>query len=253
MRAWGITDVGLRRHENQDTYAFETFGAPDTVAAVVCDGMGGVSGGRLASELAVQTFLDELHARAHVNMSTEQVCEMESACVQEANGAVYARSLEENAYHGMGTTLVSAIVSPDTAVVCNVGDSRAYHIGADGIRRVTRDHSVVESLIEAGDITPEEARTHPNRNIITRALGPDSSIECDCFTLPFAEGESLLLCSDGLIVTVEDAEMLDIVRAEADGEHALARLLELSKSRGAPDNVTAVLIRNEKEVERQDG
>ncbi len=253
MRAWGITDVGLRRHENQDTYAFEAFGAPDTVAAVVCDGMGGVNGGQLASEIAVQTFLSELHARAHVDMSTEQVCQMESACVQKANSAVYVRSREEESYHGMGTTLVSAIVSPDTAVVCNVGDSRAYHIGAGGITRITRDHSVVESLIESGNITPEEARTHPNRNLITRALGPDESIECDCFTLPFAEGESLLLCSDGLIVTVEDEEMLDVVRTEADGEHALARLMELSKSRGAPDNVTIVLIRNEKEVERQDG
>ncbi len=253
MRAWGITDVGLRRRENQDTYAFEAFGAPDTVAALVCDGMGGVSGGQVASELAVKTFLKELHARAHVNMTTEQVCEMESACVLEANRAVYTRALEEKAYHGMGTTLVSAVVSPDTAVVCNVGDSRAYHIGAAGIKRITRDHSVVESLIEAGDITPEQARTHPNRNLITRALGPEQSIECDCFTLPFAEGEGILLCSDGLIVTAEDQEILDILHAESDGGQALARLLELSKSRGAPDNVTVVLIRNEKEVERQDG
>lgn len=252
MRAWGITDVGLRRRENQDTYAFETFGAPDTVAAVVCDGMGGVNGGQVASALAVSTFLEELHTRAHVNMSTEQVCAMECACVQSANRAVYARSMEEEAYHGMGTTLVSAVVSPDMAVVCNVGDSRAYHIGMGGITRITRDHSVVASLLEAGDITPEQARTHPNRNLITRALGPERFIACDCFTVPFAAGESLLLCSDGLVVTVEDFEMLDIVRAEADGERAVALLLELSKSRGAPDNVTAVLIRNE-EVERQDG
>ncbi len=253
MRAWGVTDIGLRRHENQDTYAFETFGAPDTAVAVVCDGMGGVSGGQLASSLAVSTFMDELHARAHSEMTAEQVCEMEAQCVRCANAAVFARSMEDPAYHGMGTTLVAAIVSPDTAVVCNVGDSRAYRIGADGIQRVTRDHSVVESLIESGDITPEQARTHPNRNLITRALGPDRDIESDCFTLSLAEEDCLLLCSDGLVVTMEDHEILDIVRAEADGEQALARLLELSKSRGAPDNVTVVLIRNEKEVERQDG
>lgn len=253
MRAWGITDVGLRRRENQDTYAFEAFGAPDTVVAVVCDGMGGVNGGQLASSLAVTTFMQELHARAHVNMTEEQVREMEAFCVQQANGAVYARSLEGAEYHGMGTTLVSAIVSSDTAIVCNVGDSRAYHISSEGIKRVTRDHSVVESLLEAGNITPEQARTHPNRNLITRALGPDKTIECDCFTLPFAKGDSLLLCSDGLIVTVEDREILEIVCAEADGERALARLLELALQRGAPDNVTVVLIRNEEEVERQDG
>lgn len=253
MRAWGITDIGLKRQENQDTYAFEVFGSPDTVVAVVCDGMGGANGGRLASSLAVSTFMEELHERAHREMTAEQVCEMESQCVERANHAIYARAREDEAYHGMGTTLVAAIASPDTAVVCNVGDSRAYHINADGIRRVTRDHSVVETLIEAGNITPEEARTHPNRNLITRALGPDDSIECDCFTLPLSEGDCLLLCSDGLIVTVEDAEMLSIIRAEADGARALDRLLELSKRRGAPDNVTAVLICNERGAERQDG
>ena len=244
MRAWGITDVGLRRRENQDTYAFEMFGAPDTVVAVVCDGMGGVNGGRLASSLAVSTFMEELHQSAHSGMTAEQVSEMEARCVQAANTAVYARSTEEEAYHGMGTTLVSAIVSPDTAVICNIGDSRAYHIGAEGISRVTRDHSVVESLIESGDITREEARTHPNRNLITRALGPDKDAECDCFVLPITEGDGILLCSDGLVVTMEDEEMLGIIRAEPDGEQALAQLLELSKSRGAPDNVTIVLIWN---------
>ena len=253
MKAWGITDVGLRRQENQDTYAYEEFGAPGTVVAVVCDGMGGVNGGQLASSLAVETFMGELHARAHTDMTAEQVSEMASECVKEANRAVYERSFEADGYHGMGTTLVSAIVSDDTAVICNVGDSRAYLIGTGGIRRVTRDHSVVESLIEAGNITPEQARTHPNRNLITRALGPDRSIECDSFVVPLTQEDCLLLCSDGLSNTVEDKEMLMIIRSEADGTHALAQLLELSRKRGAPDNVTAVLIRNEKEVEHLNG
>jgi protein phosphatase len=229
------------------------FGEPDTVVAVVCDGMGGVNGGRLASSLAVSSFMEELHSLAHSGMTTEEVRDMEAQCVRRANAAVYERAQAEEAYHGMGTTLVAAIVSPDTAVICNVGDSRAYHIGSGGISRVTRDHSVVESLIESGDITREQARTHPNRNLITRALGPDRETECDCFVLPLSEGDGILLCSDGLVVTMEDEEMLDIARAEPDGEQALARLLELSKSRGAPDNVTAVLIWNRKEAERQDG
>lgn len=249
MRAWGMTDVGLKRHENQDTYAFETFGAPDTVVAIVCDGMGGVTGGQLASSLAVTTFMERLHEMAHVDMTVEQVREMESACIASANSAVYDRARENPDYHGMGTTLVSAVVSPDMAVVCNVGDSRAYHIGAAGIRRVTRDHSVVEDMIESGEITREQARTHPNRNLITRALGPDRYTSCDTFAVPLAAGDSLLLCSDGLTVTVEEDELLVIVRAEADGDAALARLLELAKTRGAPDNVTAVLVRNDDEEE----
>lgn len=248
MRAWGMTDVGLRRHENQDTYAFETFGAPGTVVAVVCDGMGGVSGGQLASALAVSTFMEELHQRAHVEMTVEQVSKMATQCVSRANLAVYERARAEEQYHGMGTTLVCVIASPDIAVVCNVGDSRAYHIGENGIRQVTRDHSVVEEMIESGKLTPEEARMHPNRNLITRALGPDRNTTCDAFVVPLAQGDSLLLCTDGLIVTAEDSELLETVRGEADGEAALERLLELAKSRGAPDNVTAVLIRNDEEV-----
>ena len=253
MRAWGMTDVGLRRRENQDTYAFEVFGEPDTVVAVVCDGMGGVSGGQLASSLAVETFMSELHERAHVEMTVEQVRKMEMACIAKANRAVYDRSRLDDLYYGMGTTLVSAIASPDIAVVCNVGDSRAYHIGKAGIRRVTRDHSVVEEMVEAGEITPEEARTHPNRNLITRALGPDRNTESDSFIVPLAEGDCLLLCSDGLTGTALDEELLDVVRAEADGAAALERLLELAKSRGAPDNVTAILIRNDGEEVERDG
>lgn len=253
MKAWGITDIGLKRHENQDTYRFESFGEPDTVAAVVCDGMGGVSGGQIASSTAVDAFMDELHARAHVDMSEEQVREMESLCVERANSAVYARAKEDESLRGMGTTLVSAIVSPESAIICNVGDSRAYLIGADVISRVTRDHSVVESLVEAGNITKEEARLHPSRNLITRALGPDESIECDCYSIPFAPGDSLLLCSDGLVVTAEDDEIFAIVHNEADGAKALVRLVQLALERGAPDNVTVVLIRNEREEAHQDG
>ena len=253
MRAWGITDVGLKRRENQDTYAFEYFCIPDTVAAVVCDGMGGVRGGQLASSLAVSTFMQELRSRASVNMTIEQVKETMIDSVARANRTIFDRARENYAYYGMGTTLVSAVVSPELAVVCNIGDSRAYHIGAHGIRRVTRDHSVVEELIESGDITREQARTHPNRNLITRALGPDKHTDCDCFILPVVLGDSLLLCSDGLIVTVEDFEMLDIIQSEADGEAVLSELLALSRQRGAPDNVTAVLIRNDEEVTRRDG
>ena len=253
MRAWGITDVGLRRRENQDTYQFAVFGDSDTVVAVVCDGMGGVNGGRLASSTAVDAFIAELNSNAHAGMTEEQVRDMELECVRLANKAVYESSLEDPSLHGMGTTLVSAVVSPDTAVVCNVGDSRAYLIDTNGIHRITKDHSVVESLVEAGNITPEEARTHPNRNLVTRALGPDKTVECDSFTVHITEGDCLLLCSDGLIVTAEDNEILEIVRAEADGAVALQKLLELAISRGAPDNVTAVLILNDKVVMSQDG
>ncbi len=254
MRAWGITDVGLKRSENQDTYAFEAFDAPNAiVAAVVCDGMGGVSGGQLASTLAVSTYMETLHTLARPEMTVEQVCEMQCACVLRANRAVYERSCESEIYRGMGTTLVSAIVSREVAVLANVGDSRAYLIGAEGIRRVTNDHSVVAEMIASGEITPEQARTHPNRNLITRALGPDAEILCDTYIVPLAHGDSLLLCTDGMTGTALDEELLEVVRSTEDGDAALTRLLEIAKSRGAPDNVTAVLIRDDAKEVRSDG
>ena len=253
MKAWGVTDVGLRRKENQDTYALDTLFPPEVIVAVVCDGMGGVSGGRLASGIAVETFMEELRTQAREDMTLSQLREAEAYCVHRANDAVYRRAQEDMTYHGMGTTLVSAIASPGHAVVCNVGDSRAYLIEGERIARVTRDHSVVENLIEAGDITPEQARTHPNRNLITRALGPDKTIVCDAFEVELNEGSSLLLCTDGLTAIAEDEEILAVVRAEEDGAKALEQLLALAISRGAPDNVTAVLIRNEKGVKRQNG
>lgn len=253
MRAWGITDVGLKRRENQDTYAFEGFGAPNAIVAVVCDGMGGVSGGQLASTLAVSTYMETLHTLAQPEMTVEQVCQMQRACVARANSAVFERSCEAEQYRGMGTTLVSAIVSQEVAVVANVGDSRAYLIGAEGIRRVTKDHSVVAEMIASGEITPEQARTHPNRNLITRALGPDAEILCDIYIVPLSEGDCLLLCTDGMSGTALDEELSAVVRSTADGEAALARLLEIAKSRGAPDNVTAVLIRSDAEEVLGDG
>ena len=143
----------------------------------------------------------------------------------------------------MGTTLVSAICSENHAVISNVGDSRAYHITADGIRRITKDHSLVGELVRRGDITEEEARVHPNRNVITRALGPEKNEDCDCFVCELKQGDYLLLCTDGLVNTISDQEMLYEVIHNGDEESCLDRMLAISKSRGAADNVTAVLLK----------
>ena len=144
----------------------------------------------------------------------------------------------------MGTTLVAAVVRGNEAVITNVGDSRAYHICESGIRRVTKDHSLVERMVDHGDITAEEARYHPNRNLITRALGVDSNAESDGFFCTLQPGEFLLLCTDGLSGTVTDQEMLFEVIHSEDHDTCLERLLEIARSQGAPDNVTAVLLRN---------
>ena len=243
MNVCGKTDVGLRRHENQDTFAVEQ--GEKLLIAVVCDGMGGAEGGQIASSLAVETFMKEIRALLRADMTAGQLRELASFCVAKANTAVYQRALQDPAYQGMGTTLVSAVAGERDAVICNIGDSRAYLIHNGEMMRITHDHSVVQTLVENGDITAEEARTHPNRNLITRALGPDETTLCDAFDVSFAHGDKILLCTDGLVVTATDEEICRIVCADKRAEEKLDDLIALAKVQGAPDNVTAVLIEHE--------
>ena len=243
MTVCGKTDVGLRRHENQDTFAVEH--GEKLLIAVVCDGMGGAEGGQIASSLAVEIFMKEIRALLRADMTAGQLRELASFCVAKANTAVYQRALQDPAYQGMGTTLVSAVAGERDAVICNIGDSRAYLIHNGEMTRITHDHSVVQTLVENGDITAEEARTHPNRNLITRALGPDETTLCDAFDVSFAHGDKILLCTDGLVVTATDEEICHIVCADKRAEEKLDDLIALAKAQGAPDNVTAVLIEHE--------
>ena len=147
MRACGKTDVGLRRHENQDTFAVEQ--GEKLLIAVVCDGMGGAEGGQIASSVAVETFMKEMHALIRADMTAEQLRELASFCVAKANTAVYQRALQDPAYQGMGTTLVSAVAEEKYAIVCNIGDSRAYLIRDGEITRITHDHSVDDEICRA--------------------------------------------------------------------------------------------------------
>lgn len=248
MEALGITDTGLVRQENQDAFAIRSMEADGFVLAVVCDGMGGPGGGALASSLAIDVFLERCTKLLRRGQDVREVQRAAEAAVAAANDAVYRRS-RETGLRGMGTTLVSAIAWGDAALVSNVGDSRAYLVRVSGAGRglsqVTRDHSYVEELLERGDITAAEARVHPRRNLITRALGPDRDVLCDSFPVRLDPGDTLLLCTDGLVETAGDGEIADAVLDEATGRACLDRLLALARDRGAPDNVTAVLLRQQ--------
>ena len=244
MKLWTMTDVGLVRKDNQDAFATRQLEDGCTVC-VVCDGMGGAAGGQLASRIATETFLSELEKVLKPEMTPEQLREASSYAVALANRAVREAASSNPECRNMGTTLVAAVSYEGGTVISNVGDSRAYHITEGGIVRVTKDHSLVESMVDRGDITAEEARRHPNRNLITRALGPDISAVCDGYICPMAAGEFLLLCTDGLVDTVTDQEMLFEVIHGSDPDTCLGRLLEISKSRGAADNVTAVLMQKQ--------
>ena len=247
MEVWSMTDVGLVRKENQDACAVCQHEESGHTLCVVCDGMGGAAGGKLASRIAVDTFMTEMQKVLRRDMTPEQLREASSYAVVLANRAIRDAAEASVDCRGMGTTLVSALTNDGGAVHSNVGDSRAYHITSEGISQISRDHSVVENLVAKGDITPQEARRHPNRNLITRALGPDISAKADTFALPWRTEEYILLCTDGLVNTVSDQEMLFEVLHDGDVDGCLEHLLQISLQRGAPDNVTAVLLLNDQE------
>ena len=243
MKIWGMTDIGLVRRENQDAYAVRVSEDTGYTICVVCDGMGGPGGGRLASTMAVETFLEACQGNLRSGLEAQEVRQVADFAIAAANRAVYERSKTEPGLRGMGTTLVSVIAWEGQALVSNVGDSRAYLIRPEeGISRVTRDHSLVERLVEMGNITEEQARCHPDRNLITRALGPEEGALSDSYHLHMAAGDYLLLCTDGLVETATDQEMEAEVLRGGDPNGCLDRLLALAKRRGAADNVTAVLL-----------
>ena len=242
MKMWGITNTGLVRTENQDAYA--AFTASGCSAAVVCDGMGGTNGGRIASSIAVERFETELRAVLQEGAGEEQLRQAMLYAISLANEAIRREAAKNADYQHMGTTLVCALAREELVMVGNIGDSRAYHITGEGIHQISKDHSVVESMVEKGDITPQEARRNPSRNLITRALGPNIQAQADTFSVPWKQRDCILLCTDGLVNTVSDQEMLFEVLHDGDIESCLDHLLQISLQRGAPDNITAVLLMN---------
>ncbi len=241
MEFWGLTDTGLVRAENQDAYRMEELDR-HTVLAAVCDGMGGAKSGNIASRMAIDVFVGEVSRSYKPGMTQEQVEQLLENAVKVANFRVYELAQREESCAGMGTTLVGAFLWGKNVSVVNVGDSRCYHISQDDIRRVTVDHSLVQMMLNRGDLTEEEAKTYPGRNYITRAIGTEPTVKTDLFSLRLDRGDALLLCSDGLHGEMDDQEILYEVVHGGNHDNCCQRLLEIVKMRGAPDNVTGVLV-----------
>ena len=241
MQTWSITDPGCVRPQNQDACSVEQLDENCTLC-VVCDGMGGAKSGNVASALAVEVFMQEIRASWKNGMSQEDVDHMLRSAVKLVNFAVYDQAAQFVDFAGMGTTLVAALVEGKNATVVNVGDSRAYHIGAEGIRIITQDHSVVQLMVDRGELTPEEAKLYPGKNLITRAIGTDATVECDLFRLELEREDGILLCTDGLSNLLDEQEILfEVVHGE-QRENCCQRLLNIALNRGAPDNVTCLLL-----------
>ena len=238
MEIWGVTHRGAVRQQNQDSFASQRL-EDGRIIALVCDGMGGARAGNVASTMAVDLFMRRFLEQDGESNDQERM----QISAAMANQEVFQRAATDSDCAGMGTTLVAALAGPGEAVILNEGDSRAYHVNQEGIVLVTRDHSLVEDMVERGELTREQARTHPHKNLITRALGAEPVLLADCFRQSMAPGDYLLLCSDGLSNVVTEQEMLYEVIHGGEDESCCQRLLDIALHRGAPDNVTAVLIR----------
>lgn len=223
------TDVGRVRDHNEDGYLIDD----DLGLVAVADGMGGHRGGEVASALALEVLLDEFSARHDLRDA-----------VVAANDAVYERSTEDDAVRGMGTTLTAGVLGDDheTFIVGHVGDSRAYLFRDGALRRITSDHSLVEELIQAGELTEEEAERDPRRSQITRALGLDRGVEVDLFPVVVADGDRVLLCSDGLTGMVRDDGIADLLAAERDPARLAQLLVDAANEAGGTDNTTVVVV-----------
>ena len=222
------TDVGCVREHNEDSLVV----APPLY--VVCDGMGGHAAGEVASEIAVNVIADRVPA-------TPDAAALGQA-VEEANLAIIQAAREGVGRAGMGCTCTAAMLENERLIVAQVGDSRAYLLHGGTLQQITRDHSLMADFIEAGQITPEEARVHPQRSVITRALGSDPRTQPDLFEINVNTGDRLLICSDGLTSMIEDYEIEDILNRTPDPQIAASKLVNAAIAAGGHDNVTVIVV-----------
>ena len=241
MQSWGLTDVGCTRAQNQDAFLMEQLDK-HTLLCVVCDGMGGAKSGNIASTLAADVFVQQIKQSWSGEYIQGNVDKMMKDAIKVTNFTVFDQSQQFEEFTGMGTTLVAVLTNGKWATIVNVGDSRAYLIDRAGIHQVTVDHSVVQLMVSRGELTPEQAKTYPGKSLITRAIGTETMVHCDIFHKKVAKGDYLLLCSDGLSNLMDDQEILFEVAHGQDKEKCCQRLLDIAKKRGAPDNVTSILL-----------
>lgn len=240
MNVYGKTDKGLVRSNNQDTFRAEV-NENGCAYLVLCDGMGGARAGNIASEKAAEVFLNELRRGCKPDDDTDELAGVILEGILRTNTEVFTLAESAPEYAGMGTTLVGGVAIGSRVVLGNVGDSRAYLIDNGRIGQMTDDHSLVAEMVRSGRLTEEEARTYPGRNLITRAVGVEESVEPDLFEITVEDGQILLLCSDGLSGMLSDAEIARIVTDADSPEDACDTLIQRACDAGGSDNITVVL------------
>ncbi|MBR2742840.1 MAG: Stp1/IreP family PP2C-type Ser/Thr phosphatase [Clostridia bacterium] len=241
MKISGLSDRGMVRKNNQDSYAFNE--TDSFVLGVVCDGMGGAAAGNKASALAIRKITEKAMSELKDDLSSNDIKSILRSVIRAANKHIYDTAQNNRAYLGMGTTAVAFVYMKEKkkAIFVNVGDSRAYIMRGGELIQITEDHSLVFEMLQKGQITKDEARSHPNRNIITRAIGTDEQIHPDTFETEISDKDKILLCSDGLTNMLTDDEILSILKSGTDAEKTAAELVNRANIAGGADNVTVLI------------
>lgn len=242
MEWFGLTDRGRVRPTNQDIYQIEVREDNDTALLVVCDGMGGANAGNVASRFAAQSFVEYARGMLNRELDAAKRQALLTHALVQANDTVFSLAGRQPEFRGMGTTLVAALIQGDQVTVLNVGDSRAYLFDGTRLHQLTEDHSYVEEMRRQGRITEADARTHPQKNLITRAVGVEPDVDGDLFEARLAPGEMLLLCSDGLTGMVEDEKIGQTLKDAKTLALAGDALLTLALEGGGRDNITVALF-----------
>lgn len=238
LKTFSVTDIGRKRKTNQDyVYTSEQPVGSLPNLFLVADGMGGHNAGDYASRVAVESILEKIADSSE----TDPMRNFDDA-IQYANARIRRLASESAELEGMGTTVVAAACEGNRLYVANVGDSRLYVINRFGIRQITRDHSWVEEMVRLGEIEKEEARNHPDKNIITRAVGADDTVKTDFFTVQLEEGDEVLMCTDGLTNMLEDEEIRMILDGARDIVEKAQELVKAANDNGGRDNISVILI-----------
>ncbi len=232
-------DKGIIRNSNQDAYIAGQL-SENIAFAIVCDGMGGANAGNIASEIAVKTVSEYLYNSFRENLTIDEIARLVSSAISSANLQIHERSSKNEALKGMGTTIVVAVTLGNQAVISHVGDSRIYLVN-ENITQLTKDHSIVQSLIESGKISEADAKVHPRKNVITRALGVEETIIVDDDFINLSPGDTLLLCTDGLTNFVDVNTIFNTFKNN-DISLVCDKLVELANLGGGGDNITVVTL-----------
>ena len=241
MKAVGMTDIGKCRKNNEDAYYISAGEDPAENLYLVADGMGGCNAGEVASSSAIEAFLAHFWKEMK-HATTDDMLDMMAGAMTAANKEVYTKSNSEREFAEMGTTMVAAAIREDKVYVAHVGDSRAYIFRKREMIPLTTDHSYVMELVRMGNITKEEAATHPKRNVITRAIGIKNTVEADTVIRPLQKNDIVLLCTDGLCGLLKDEEMAKILNKRTDLEKKAELLVEEANKKGGFDNISLILV-----------